>query len=138
MKTSTTNKLKAWIRQLTDPTVTDWVSYGSMSHQRQGRAESIELHKQGIVITLSTGTTVVWRCSQAFARLVLGCLQRSPVMVHVHADSMVATAGMDLESLFASDEDVAEYYAGMKQRDVVRNRRLVRQRNRFTLVGATE
>ena len=60
------------------------------------------------------------------------------VMVHIHADRMVATAGMDLESLFAIEEDIAEYFAGMKQRDVVRNLRLVRQRNRFTLIGVTE
>ena len=59
-------------------------------------------------------------------------------MVHVRADSMVGTAGMDLESLFASDVDIADYFAGMKQRDVERSRRLVRLKNRFTLVGAME
>ena len=59
-------------------------------------------------------------------------------MVHVRADSMVGTAGMDLEGLFATDEDIAEYFAGVKQRDVERSRRLVRLKNRFTLIGVME
>ena len=59
-------------------------------------------------------------------------------MVHVRADSMVGTAGMNLESLFATEEDIAEYFAGVKQRDVERSRRLVRLKNRFTLIGVME
>jgi hypothetical protein len=95
-----------------------------MSQQREGRLLSVGQHKQGILLVLDTGTAI-WRCRQQFAKTVLRCLSRRREMrlkmtrLHLYCSEAItidganrmtfATVGGDVERLFATPDDMAEY-----------------------------
>lgn len=121
---SKASKVRAWLGQLADRTIRHWISYGSMSQQREGRLLSVAQHKQGLLLVLDTGTAI-WRCRQQFAKTVLRCLSRRREMrakmtrLHLYSSEAItidgatrmtfATVGGDVERLFATPDDVAEY-----------------------------
>ena len=82
-----------WLKQLTDRTVTDWISYGSMSHQKHGRLKLVERCKQGLRILLTTGQRVVWRASKALAERVLQSMPTRYTALVVVAYSYTADNG---------------------------------------------
>lgn len=124
------SKVRDWLRQLVDKTVQHWVSYGSMSQCKEGKLLSVAQHKQGILLVLDTGTAV-WRCRSSFARTILRCLNRRRELrakmarLHLYCSEAVtidganrmtfATVGGDVEQLFASEQDVAEYQRQCRQ-----------------------
>ena len=121
---SKANKVRAWLNQLADSTIRHWLSYGSMNHQREGRLLSVAQHKQGLLLVLDTGTAI-WRCRQQFAKTILRCLSRRREMrakmtrLHLYSSEAItidganrmtyATVSGDVEGLFATLDDVAEY-----------------------------
>lgn len=73
MKRSLLSRARQWALQILEADC--FVSYGSMSHLKHGRYRSAMRHRQGLLIILTSGKRVVWRCASGLAMAVVAILR---------------------------------------------------------------